>query len=378
MAAHPFDRDEPGSARSALGPVVAAGLLHLLLLVTYLIPFRGDLSALVCAPHQEIGKPPYSAVTVGFPTHGYDGCYYYVIAQNPFEPQVEYLDNVSMRRARLLYPLACWLLSGGDGQRLLWVMPLLNLIATLGTTWLGARFALQYRRSAWWGLLLPIGVNVLLPSWRNLTDPLATMAIVGLLVTWRLQWPIWTLLGWGIASVLSREQNIAIVFLVFGEALLDRDRRRSAAMAIAVTAGLAWVLILRSMYGMLPSAPQNLSPPFVGIWYGWTHVGSGLQGPRNPIPHSVRMFVLSCQTLLCLTILPRGFRTAGLLGLGAAALVFVGGIALFEDAWSYMRVLNWVPLAVWMWTIESGRRWPVWLLLPAVLWPCIELAKWWH
>jgi hypothetical protein len=355
-----------------------AGLLHLMLLIAYLIPFRGDLSALVCAPERDIGAPPYSAVTVGFPTHGYDGCYYYVIAQNPFEPQTEYLDNVCVRRARILYPMMCWMLSGGDGQILLWVMPLLNLIATMGTAWLGAKFAIHHGRSAWWGVLLPIGINVLLPGWRNLTDPLATMAIVGLLVAWRLQWPAWTLLGWGIASALSREQNIAVILLVLGEAILDRNRRRGAVVTVSAAIWLGWIVMLRSMYGTLPAASQNLAAPFRGFWYGWTHVGSGLQGPRNPLPHSLRMFILSCQTLLCMTILPRGFRTAGLLGLGAAVLVMIGGIAVFEDAWSYMRVLNWVPLAVWLWTVESGRRWPAWLLLPAILWPCIELAKWWR
>jgi len=346
------------------------------MVIAYLIPFHGDVSALVCADRESIGISPFEAVTVGFPRHGYDGQFYYVIAQNPFNPQAEHVDDICLRRARLFYPLMSWLFSGGDSQLLLWVMPLLNLIATMVTTWLGTKFALHHGRSRWWGLLLPIATDVYVPCLRNLTDPLSMTTVVGVIVSWNLRWPTWSLLAFGVASVLNREQNIAIVALIFLETVLERDRRRALAMVTAGAVWIGWMLLLYFLHGMLPVAPQNTAAPFAGIAHGWTHLGMGIFGSRNPIPSFLGMSVVSAEALVCLAILPLGFRTAGLLGLGATSLVIIGGTDLYEGTWHFVRQMNWVPLAVWLWAVESGRRWPAWLLLTGVFWPGIELFKW--
>jgi len=363
----------PVASGSVVRPIVVAGLLHLAMQVGYLVPFHFDVSAFVCASEDRIGKHPFEAITVGFPTGGCDGQCYYVIALNPFAPQAEHVDDICLRRARLLYPLACFLLSGGDPRLLLWVMPLLNLLATMATTWLGAKIALHYGRSSWWGLLLPAAVNVLTSGLRNFTDPMSMTATVGLLAAWSLRWPTWSLIAWGAGCVLGREQNIVIVGIVFGEAILTREFRRAGALAVVSAIWGAWLLTLKELHGKLPFAVHNVSSPFEGIWYGWTHLGVGTHQARNPIPHFLRMLFFTLQSLLCITILPRGNRIAGLIGLAGAGLAVIGSVDLYDDEWCYMRQINWVPLAVWLWTIESGRRWPVWLLLSGILWPIIEL-----
>ena len=63
-------------------PIVAAVALHAAILAVYLAAFRGDASALVCVGKQQIGAPPYEAVNVGFGSGGFDGQFYYVIAQS--------------------------------------------------------------------------------------------------------------------------------------------------------------------------------------------------------------------------------------------------------------------------------------------------------
>jgi len=375
----PFNSSpRPNAAVAAVGPVAVAGILHLAILVLYLVPYHGDLSALVGAYTENLDKPAFDAVTWYFPL-GHDGRYYYLLSQNPFYPEVEYVDLAHLFRARLLYPMTCWLLSGGgDPYALLWIMPLVNLLATMVTTWFGVKFALHHQRSAWWGLLLPIAVNVLLPGLRNMTDPVSMTTTVGMLVSWRLRWPTWVLMGWGIAAVLSREQNIAIVVIVIGDAILNRDYRRTAAMAVASAVWVAWLITLYWLHGKLPFFSGNTAPPFSGIYHAWTHLGMGRYAPRNPITQLLRLSVFCAELLVCLTILPRRYLMSGLLGLGSVGLAVIGGPeTMYCDEWAYMRQLNWVPLAVWLWTVESGRRWPVWLLLSGALWPVIELRHYW-
>src|SRR5262249_35060348 len=117
-------------------PVLATAALHLALLATYVAAFRGDISALVCAREDWIGHAPFQAVHTGLGgDRGFDGQFYYVIAQNPWQPHRDYMDRPTYRHIRILYPALCWLLSAGNAVRLLWVMPLLNLAAITGLAW---------------------------------------------------------------------------------------------------------------------------------------------------------------------------------------------------------------------------------------------------
>ncbi len=360
-------------------PVFAAGLFHFAIAALYLAPFHGDASVLVCAPQRWLGQGPLERVHNTIGSDGFDGTFYYVIAQNPLQPQEEYIDSPCYRRARIFYPAAAWLLSGGgDALRLLWVMPLLNLLATCGLAWLGAKFATHYGRSAWWGFLLPIAVNAIQPSLRNMTDPLSAMTVMGVLCAWMLRWPAVHLALWGMMAVLTREQNLAVVLVAGFGSLLDRDWRRVAASSAVVAIATIWIGFLWAVYGHPPRAADTVDPPLAGLWYGWTHLDVNGHGqPRNPYPHLVRMTLLTAQTLCCLRIALCGPRAVGLMSVAAAGLVVVAGEALFNDPSNYLRVLNWVAMAVWIWAVQTGRRWPILLLAPAVIWPLLEVRFVW-
>jgi hypothetical protein len=369
-----------GAARlRGAAPVAAALALHVGFLLAYAAAFAGDPSAFVCADRGLIGRWPYEAVTVGFPTPGFDGQFYYVLARDPWHRAGSCIDLPCCRHCRLLYPALAWLCSGGDPSRLLWVLPLINLLAIGGLAWLGAALAGHYGRSPWWGFVLTLAVNAGAPALRNLTDPLATLAAGGLLAAWLLHWRPSALVAWAVAAVLSREQNVAVVGIVLLGAVSGRRWRSAAGLVGALLIWLGWVGILRGAYGCWPTAAGNVGVPLAGLYYRWTHLGGSLGAGRLPI-HAVAMLHLSLQIGLSLA-LPwlRAGRTATLVALAGAALALLSGPPIYANGQSYTRVFLWMPLAIWLWSVQSGRRWPLAVLLPAALWPCVGILQvWWH
>jgi hypothetical protein len=252
--------------------------------------------------------------------------------------------------------------------------------------------ASRYGRSTWWGFLLPVVVNVGAPALRDLTDPVATAAACGLLTAWLLGWrPIW-LACWAVAAVLSREQNLAIVGIVLfgcltanrGPGLFFRREKRlvspyaAAALLVTVAVWLAWVGVLYGFYGTLPFLRVNVGAPLAGMWWRWTHLEGQVGAARLPI-HAVAMVFLTMQIAISLLLpLARAEATAMLTALAGAALAFLAGPAIFENGQSYTRVFLWMPLGIWIWSMQTRRSWPIMLLSPAALWPLFALVQVWR
>lgn len=163
-----------------LAPVITTGVIFTTLLVVYVLIHAGEISSLVCADRAKIGRWPFEVVRVGFGSQGFDGQFYYVLARSPWQRHEEFIDVPALRHSRLMYPALAWLLSGGDPERLLWVLPGINVAAIAGLSWLGALLAHHYGRSSWWGVTLPIVVNLGVAALRDLTDPISTLAACGL------------------------------------------------------------------------------------------------------------------------------------------------------------------------------------------------------
>jgi hypothetical protein len=366
--------DVPSPFWIGFRPAAAAGLFHLTAVVLYLLPVHGDVSALVCVKSGSKGQAPFEAVHSGFTSCGYDGQYYYAIAQAPWQRQDEVIDQPCYRHVRILYPALAWLLSGGDPHLLLWTMPLINWAAVVGTAWLGALLAVHYRRVPWWGALLPIAVNSVMPSFRDLTDPVATFTVIGLLTAWILEWPGWSLLFWGAAASFSREQNITFVFILALEAFVARRAGRFAALACAGLIWTAWVLALRSVYGVWPMVPGNVCMPLSGIWHLWTHPEGSGSAPYLAA-HLVRISVTAGQFIVGIAVIIRGERLSRLIALAGVSLAIVASPFIYCDGIAYSRVLNWIPLAIWLWSTQSGRRWAVLVLLAGLVWPLAEIVR---
>jgi hypothetical protein len=354
-------------------PILTTVALHGALLVIYLIPFHGDLSALVCVGQKLIGTPPYEAVRVGFATGGFDGQFYYAIARNPWVSHADF---------RLFFPALAWALSGGgDPWHLFWVLPLINLAAIAGLAWLGVRLARHYGVNVWWGFVLPLAVNDGMPLLRDLTDPLATFTVCGLLASWLMGGRWYHLSLWTAAALFSREQNVAVVLVVLAAALATGRYRTAAGLVIAGAVWGGWVALLHERYGAWPVLPRSdyfFGVPFKGMWLRWTHLD--LSGSRVSAGlHLARMLLLTCHCGLALYLAMRTpDRVVSLVALGGVALAVLTGIASYEDAWSYTRVFVWIPLAIWLAAVRLRLARPLWLLVPAVMGPLIAVATVWH
>ena len=362
-------------------PVAAAVALHATILALYLTAYHGDPSALVCVDQSQIGTPPYEAVRVGFPSGGYDGQFYYAIARNPWRRHALVNEFGAFRHQRLLYPALGWLFSGGDPRLLLWVLPAINLLAIAGLAALGVCVARHNGMNVWWGFVLPLAVNDGLPLLRDLTDPLATFTVCGLLAGWLLGWRNAWLVLWAAAAMLSREQNVAIVLVVLTVAVWTKWYRTAAGLGAAFAVWLVWFVILRLWYGGWPLPPHGdyyFGSPFKGMLFRWTHLaysGSRVSG----LLHLLRMLLLTAHILLALYLAARlSDRVLALVALAGVALAVLTGIAAYEDANSYTRVFVWIPLGIWLACIQLRSYRPMWLLVPALLWPLITVATAWH
>jgi hypothetical protein len=364
-----------------LPPVAAAAAVHLALLAGYVAAYHGDVSALVCASSDRVGRAPFEAVHTGFGKGGFDGQFYYVIAQNPWRRQGAVIDDPPYRCQRLLYPALAWALSaGGDPRLLLWVLPALNLGFVCVLSWLGARTARHHGRSEWWGLLLPFAVNAGMPLLRDLTDPLAVCAVAGLATAWLLRWRAWVVVLWAAAAVFAREQNAAVIGCVLAAALWRRRWGAAAGLTATLAAWAGWGCFLWHVYGQPPLPNLNgqlVGLPFAGMWDRWADLTSG--GAAMAAVHLFGMGMLTVQVVLAVhAATQKGSRVlAGVALLGAALAVFAGRAA-YEGAFDYSRLFVWAPLGVWYQSLHAQRRWPLLLLTPAALWPLSAVVQAWR
>jgi hypothetical protein len=367
-----------GRALLILLPALAATVFHLGLMARYVGRSRGDVSVLVGVGKERAGQGLYAAVRTPLGRDGYDGQFYYALAQAPWRRHAEEIDAPAVRQLRILYPAVCWLLSGGDSELLLWVMPAVNLAAIGALAGLGAWLALRHGLSGWWGFLLPLALKPGLPALRNLTDPLATLALVGLLGGWLVRAPAGAVGLCAVAAVLGREQNAAIVALLLAAGVWARRGRDVAALGAALLVWAGWVLTLRCAYGVWPFLPGqgNFAGPLEGYLARWAHLGHPVWSRKDTAMHLAAMVGLTLQSLLALYLLlraPAGERLMPLVALAGVALVGAAGWAIYEDAWSYMRVLVWLPAGLWLTGLRARQGW-VLLLLAVDIYPTLHMA----
>jgi hypothetical protein len=365
--------------KKILLPAAAAAVLHAGLLAGFVAAYRGDVAALLCVGQDRMARAPYEAVRIGFERFGYDGQFYYAIARAPWQRHLLGIDHPPGRQLRILYPALSWLFSGGDAQLLLWVMPAVNVLAIAGLAALGALLARRHGLNAWWGCLLPLAVNAALPALRDLTDVVAVLSLGCLLSAWLLRAPWWLMALAAAASVFGREQNLAIVLLVFAAAGWQRQGRTCAALAVVVVLWVGWVVALRLMYGAWPFLPAqgNFGRPFAALWRCWPRWGrTGLHA--QAVVQAACLACIVLQGVLAVYLARRpGDPVLRLFLLAGVTLAVFAGTAIYVDKWSFMRVLSWLPLGLWLACVQSRRRWALLALaLPSLLPMGVVVRAW--
>jgi hypothetical protein len=362
------------------GPVVATLALYAGLMALYVFKNGGHPCALLCAGSNRAGRPPYEAVTLSLGPNGYDGQFYYAIARNPWRThEGELIDDPPGRHARILYPALCWLFSGGDRQLLFWVMPAVNLLALAGLAGVGTWFAVRHGRSPWWGFALPLALNAGMPALHNLTDPLSTLAVFGLLAAWLAGADARVLTACAAAALLGREQNLAVVLILLAASVYKRRYPVTAGLLASLVLWLSWVGVLRSWYGSWPFiGPQgNFDLPFAGMEYRWTHPGGNDHFSRRlSVILVASMIHLTFEIGLAFYLVPWWRdRAVTLCMLAGVGLAFVAGTSIYCDFWSYTRVFVWLPMGIWLLGLRGRMSWPQVSLSPAFLWTLVAALR---
>lgn len=327
---------------------------------------------LVGVAANRVGHAPFEEVRVNLREDGYDGQFFYAIARNPWRKfaKSDGLDCPPLRQARILYPVASWLLSGGRPYLLVWAMPLVNLLAIAGLAALGALLADRHGFNPWWGFLLPLAVCAGLPALRDLSDVLSVATIGALLVAWILRGPWWALAVSAAAAMLVRDPNVAVVLLVLAGVAWRRDVRGTLGLAAALLVWCGWMVTVRSMYGTwsFTAVRGDLGPPGRGLWYCLQHLG-GVSRLLAVVNAACLCGLLLQIGLVGRLLFGRVDRVTVLVAAAGAGLALLGDVPVYEDVWGYMRIFNWLPLGCWLACVQARWRLPAAALSAAGLLP---------
>jgi hypothetical protein len=224
--------------------------------------------------HDGIG-PLVVALVVYLGAVGYDGQFYYVLAESPtIDAHVqEVFEPFEYRVQRIAYPAMAWLLSGGGSKGgLPWALLAVNvffaLVATAATVaWMRAR-----GWSGWLALAVGLTPGVLMTILRDLTDVVGLAAALGALWAWS-ERREWLTAGALALAVLARETMLILAAVLAYDAWRRRRRGEQAMhpaglIGPALACFVAWEAYATSRFdGEIPwtTAPSNLwQAPGVG------------------------------------------------------------------------------------------------------------------
>lgn len=232
---------------AVLGPVVAVALVLALLIASRLGDYHGNPAGFILFGRDFVSHthPPANAPVLS--PMGYDGQFYWIEAGDPLllhrSTIVDMVGPAGYHFQRPAYPALAWLLALGNRSVLPISMLAVNVLAVLGLTLAFALFCRRRGWSVWWALAVGALPGLLMPTLRDLTDPLATCAMLGGLLAWRSErrWSAAALLS---LAALSRESMAVAVAAVLVDAGWRAWRARRDRAQLGRIVRLAWPPVL--------------------------------------------------------------------------------------------------------------------------------------
>ncbi|MDO8391343.1 MAG: hypothetical protein Q7V57_12735 [Actinomycetota bacterium] len=208
---------------------------------------------------------------------GYDGQFYWRLANDPTNLHVERADGVlldgPMRTSRIAYPTLAWALSLGNARWVSLALIGVNVLAFGLLAWVGAALARRSSRHVLYGLLVASATGLVMSLARDLIEVVMVAAIVGGIHAVReRRWGL-AALAWSVA-VLSHEQCLFVIgaYALWRMWTIARKQSRAGWADVAwvlpsVVYG-TWQLIAREQVGALPiraSGSGHIVFPFQGL-----------------------------------------------------------------------------------------------------------------
>ena len=224
-------RSRPQLDARQVGAFVLA--LTLIFTLSRLASHNWDSSSFVRAG-DKMTHPDTPGLTVIPDSLGYDGQFFHRLARDPFSAERRQfgtiLDRPAYRQARIGYPLAVWVLTGGGRFGVTWGLIAVNVAAVTAAGFLAARLAEEAGKPAAWGLLVAGWPGLMVALSYDLSEALAAaLLLASLLALRRRQWPAAAL--WLTAAALTRETTLLLAAGVVGSWLLARLPRPLAALS---------------------------------------------------------------------------------------------------------------------------------------------------
>ena len=359
----------------AVGPALVVALALAVIVAGGLIAGHGDPLVFVRfgADFARVIRPPRGASVL--PGTGYDGQYFWALSQDPWlghgQTLAAFADQ-GFRLQRIAYPALAWLLALGRPPAIGWSLLGLNVLVVLGAT---AGFSLYARArgwSAWWGAALGLLPGCSYAVLGDLSDALATTAMLGGLVAWR-------------------HARLRLSAGLLTLACLAREPMTLAVVAVAVQAtldGAPGRCLVRRALSAVRMAPVALPAACFFAWQGYIHLraGGSSAAPGTAFALPFAQFALEGGRALSAwrsadgmwELLYLGVMLAGIIaGLaqarrGATAPAVAAGlfaltlpVLVFGGAWSYTRLSAPMLACLLLVGLERRARGPLSICLVA-------------
>jgi hypothetical protein len=357
---------------AAFGAIAVAGLfLWQFLTVHY--NYGGNWTGLFCIntraevpPALEAEHPYTCAIPIG-----YDGSVFHLIAHDPWLRRgfANFIEVPAFRYRRILVPVLAWVLALGDDA---WIhtayFTVILGFAFLGVYWL-ALFAMRREMHPAWGLIF-----VLTPATLTSVDRMtADIALAALAVAFALyveEGPRWRLMLVLALATLVRETAFPLVggYLLF---LLSRRRFTDGAWVVAaMLTALGWYAFLRVHLKDAAMSWLMGGLPLSGFVQRLFHPLAYRLPPLGNIIVNAMDYVALIGVAMALTyaavLLSKRKWDAGAAAIYCLALmvVFIKGAAIWDQAYSFGRILTPFMLLIALRQFTSG---PLFAFTPILL-----------
>ena len=201
---------------------------------------------------------------------GYDGQFYYYIAQHLFNTPLYMLDIPSLRSQRILYPLLIRIFSLGQVNLMPWVMIFLNVGAIIVGTEVLDRLLRHYGFNPWYSLVYGLFIGQLWSVRRDLTEPLVYMFVLLAVYSYARKSPFLSIIFFNLA-LFSKETSMFFLASYIGNLLIHRKVKSGITFAILSLVPYAlFQLFLMLIFGnsgfMRSSSLSFQIIPFSGLY----------------------------------------------------------------------------------------------------------------
>lgn len=317
---------------------------------------------------------------------GYDGQFYYRYAVDPFSKDVKYVvksvrgkgrhgikvDAPKYRRGRLTYPLAAWALAFGQKAPIPYTLILVNILGFILLVAIVKKVVLHFGAS-WYYYYFPLLIGGLYFSLaRNLPDLLVCTLLAWSYLCFLQEKRFWFVIA---SSLLLLCKESSAIFLVPAYAILflagltkeplSKQFREKMMLLLPVVVLLAWKYTLNTLYpgalqqGFAASFIKHFDLPFKGIY-------------ESLISHFfLTKFAYMTWALLLIAIClkeviqRRQFEVRNWMYWGVwinLLLTLCYAIPIYEDMWSFMRVLAASHVMCFFFLLERKVDLPKWFI----------------